>query len=531
MSPFNTLTENDKKLIENYIRAFGAKNELPNTKMASMAKILSEWNNAKNDHLFKMFGEQLILEYPVLIEKSESELLDNMYTAFREKPILEEFYRDWANILSKHFEEDDVYTIFGKTYHSKKPSDTFWDLDYLIQKGTLVSNVCEKSFDIPTPDGNVIQARPGMKLIRLIGKIATAFNIPNFEDFRIAHSMVLNDKKLKGNLCLSIHPMDYMTMSDNDSRWSSCMSWQETGDYRAGTIEMMNSPRVVVAYLKGEEDMKYYARGGYDTWNNKKWRCLFVVDEDIIFHVKNYPYHNIDLTDQCLLLLKELAENNLGYQYDNKVFVFDSFNKSEYKGKEIEICPSTEIMYNDCSRNQRSLLSKNFSETKLHINFSGAYTCMWCGEYEDVPSDGVFCYECEQDYRCSCCGQSLNEYERYEHNGDYYCEDCYYDMFYEDKLTGEDIHESEFVTLYLFKDDESPNDDYMAGRCASLTTCRDSMNTHTIWDSHFSIEKYKTFTDRWGSTKYYVTIADCKKYGLDAFEYSSAEEAFESLTR
>ena len=131
MSPFNTLTENDKKLIENYIRAFGAKNELPNTKMASMAKILSEWNNAKNDHLFKMFGEQLILEYPVLIEKSESELLDNMYTAFREKPILEEFYRDWANILSKHFEEDDVYTIFGNTYHSKKPSDTFWDLDYL----------------------------------------------------------------------------------------------------------------------------------------------------------------------------------------------------------------------------------------------------------------------------------------------------------------------------------------------------------------------------------------------------------------
>ena len=42
-------------------------------------------------------------------------------------------------------------------------------------------------------------------------------------------------------------------MSDNNSGWESCMSWRNNGCYRRGTVEMMNSPYVIVAYLMLEE--------------------------------------------------------------------------------------------------------------------------------------------------------------------------------------------------------------------------------------------------------------------------------------
>ena len=76
--------------------------------------------------------------------------------------------------------------------------------------------------------------------MRVLSKIATAYNLPGFEDFRIAQSLVTNQANLKGYITLSIHPLDYMTMSDNNCGWDSCMSWQEEGCYRQGTVEMMN---------------------------------------------------------------------------------------------------------------------------------------------------------------------------------------------------------------------------------------------------------------------------------------------------
>ena len=529
MRPFDMITEAEKQLIVNYIKTFGAR-RTPHGSMASIGKILNQWDKAKSKQLFKMFGEKLILEYPITIEKHKEQLLDDMYNAFREKPEMEKFCNDWINILYHHFEEEDNYVIFGKTYRSKKPSQTFWDLDYLINKSTLVNNVCEKSFDVPTPDGSIIQARPGMKLMRLIGKIATAFNIPGFEEFRIAHSMVLNDKKLYGNLCLSIHPMDYMTMSDNFSHWSSCMSWQEDGDYRAGTIEMMNSPCVVVAYLKSSEDMTYWVNNGQDTWNNKKWRCLFVVDKDVIFHVKNYPYNNNSITDQCLFFLKELAEKNLGYHYDNEVTVFDSFKTFEYKGVTRGVHPHTEIMYNDCSSHQRGILNPEPEENILNINFSGIYTCMWCGEVGDVPSDSVVCYDCSDDYRCCSCGEYLDPDETYEYCGEIYCESCYNDMFYTDDLTDESIHESEVVNLYLFENDEALRDKHRNGKYLRISTCVDSINDKNTWGKYFTT-KVKTFTDRWNDEKFYITVKDCSEDGFALFGYFDAKSTLSAINR
>lgn len=105
-----------------------------------------------------------------------------------------------------------------------------------------------------------------MKALKQLNGILHFMDDDEFEEFRICQSMCTNTTALEGKLCLSIHPLDYMTMSDNACDWSSCMSWQEDGCYRMGTVEMMNSPCVIVAYLESSHPM-YFSREA--TWNSK----------------------------------------------------------------------------------------------------------------------------------------------------------------------------------------------------------------------------------------------------------------------
>ena len=138
-----------------------------------------------------------------------------------------------------------------------------------------------------------------------------------YEAFRIWHSMLFNSAKMTGNLCLSIHPLDYITMSENDEGWSSCMNWHDEGCYRRGTIEMMNSKYVLVAYVKSENNEIYM--GNDNHWNSKKWRSLFYLDKDIITSIKGYPYQHPALVKVIIEKLEELAEANLGYMYGHKL--------------------------------------------------------------------------------------------------------------------------------------------------------------------------------------------------------------------
>ena len=75
-----------------------------------------------------------------------------------------------------------------------------------------------------------------------------------------------------------------MTMSDNANNWSSCMRWTDRsggvdhGDYCAGTLECMNSPYIIIAYLhnpKHSFELSLYDCNDWQ-WNSKQWRELFI---------------------------------------------------------------------------------------------------------------------------------------------------------------------------------------------------------------------------------------------------------------
>ena len=270
------------------------------------------------------------------------------------------------------------------------------------------------------------------------------FNIDGYEDFRLKHSLILNQKTVKGTLHLSIHPLDFITMSDNKCGWDSCMSWANNGSYRRGTVEMMNSPYVLVAYITGKHNI--YSIDNYQ-WNNKKWRELFIISQDIISNIKGYPYIDDSFDTLIINWIKELAQKNLNIHYEKNLHMITDGEDIEDFNSKFQVSYFTDAMYNDCYK-QTVCFSEKFLENphNLYIDYSGLSTCVICGcegEDEFYTEQSLSCCECSKNKVCSSCGDLIYESdEAIEFNGQLLCTSCYSDLVGECSCCGiEDFNE------------------------------------------------------------------------------------------
>lgn len=451
------ITEEEFKSMDNYRDMYAFTDCTDTHGKISMKSILATWSSAKQD-LFELFGKKLILTKEIEYNKSTEELMEELDRSWNDSctPI-GYFVRNMYEFMDREFpsyywNESSKFSEKEKILRSEIRSKIYG----LFSTYTLSNNKYENengNFVIPTPDGKGIQVSSGSKAMKLIGKIATAYDIPGFEDFRIAHSMIFNQKSLKGLLNISIHPFDYMTMSDNDYDWESCMSWRNDGGYKAGTVEMMNSPCVIVAYLAPKDR---HIRGGYGEnsyeWNDKKWRELFVVRKEIIAGIKDYPYSNSFLADYVMNWLRELAETNMNWHYlndepydynklcDEYYRVYSRDRKYFIPDYEMgEIVFETEYMYNDMGRGDYHPMFigeiLNGNNSKTYIQMSGLSQCMCCGEVDITLYDGeehrLCCEECDNEDNwvyCDGCGDRIYREDAIRLDGNYYCECCYDDL-------------------------------------------------------------------------------------------------------
>ena len=468
MMLFDKLSEKEKAMIKSYIEDNAANNGQHTPLKADLSYILREWN-ANKGYLYNMLGNQFQISKDIEFEADFDELYEkvskNCFDACASEEVGKHsyaFYEEWLN----------RFVYLTSDQYKSKLYDVRSQLAYMLDTTNLVKNVWNgSSFSVYNPQNpeKPIRVSTGSKLTKMIGKIALAYDIPYFEDFRIRHSQALNQKKLKGRFTLSIHPLDYMTMSDNECDWSSCMSWKEDGCYRQGTIEMMNSPMVLVAYLESANNPMAIplSDGKVEYWNSKKWRELFIVNNDIICEVKSYPYRNKYITGEVLNWLKELdnkmrSENLVnqmireveGTEYEDywseKYHAFDTYSNpagSEYVIEhQIVVKPYTTLMYNDFSTGHLGYFPRyveNRLDTKIEFCYSGKSECMICGtagEKFTWDSEGdTICLDCSGYTRCDICDDSIYDGDFYRVDGNIICESCYEYGTDEDILYG-DFH-------------------------------------------------------------------------------------------
>ena len=496
---FEKITAEEQNAISSYIR----KNiETPGIqeRQAPLEDVLYYWEKNKSKYLYKLLGEELIYSRDITIQRSREILMNDMVDLIRTHS-----FTTWLNEATSYYTDD----IFDLRTESR------FVVQDLILTRSLVENRYFGSRNLivfTNPDFKSIQVQEGCKPMKILKQIAENFDkLEEFEDFRIKHSRILSEKEFIGRLSLSIHPLDFMTMSDNDSDWSSCMSWRTCGSYRRGTVEMMNSPCVVVAYLSASKPM-LLDRDSNFKWSNKKWRELFIVNENIITNVKGYPYCSRELTTTVLEILKELAETNCNFTYDENRFFFECDGDESYDLDNLTLSFETGVMYNDFDSATHYAYAKEGLEGNVYTYYSGPSTCMWCGEVSDFDhgteefESNLICDDCYNGVRCELCGGVVLENYIYEVDGKSICPRCYSEDAYETADDPFNTHLIENCTrIFLTPHPEDFPTSYYNGGYYILVY---DMENEKFFNKYFNRE-VRTCTNAWGRTYHYFALEDC----------------------
>lgn len=470
MKPYDKITSTELKAIKEYVLRYAAPVYCGNE------KYLAEWNERKED-LFKLMGENLILSIgtvthmPTAIDRQrnlEDANIRKMFTGLRneikyfmyhyfftpeEKNYLRIFkysddsfsfdmdYRIFQNDEKKETRESARKKVlisydFEREYEEWKYVDNFsMEAEYADQKFKIgnkgrTMRMTKKEKKVKAlnrfyhlMDMEVAEDYCAERAERIEKLMSLRKHIKQFEDL-----MSLNvNKVMNSEITLSIHPLDFMTMSDNASNWSSCMSWNNFGSYRCGTVEMMNSASIVIAYSTAKESMDLFDDNKEYKWNNKTWRELFIVTKDFIYPIKGYPYQNVEFEKFIMDKIAELGKKNCGFEYQEDFY--------ENMSPDFH----TENMYNDTKFRSNTMIGKiNIALTKEEINgidfnYSGNFVSSISGEITFLDPD----YETElladadgnyfPYYKCPCCGEvvTYNKISWSDYEGEYVCDNCY----------------------------------------------------------------------------------------------------------
>ena len=422
------------------------------------------WGEEK-EPFYRAFNSNFILKKEVYITKPledmQNEIAAMIHKGTDESKEAEKFYYGFQKKIDELFD--------WREYENSTARTVLYSL--VTNNDMLAKNVYTgRDFTLEgkyTVDGRDLRINSGAKTVKLIGKVAKALGCDEgFETYRQLHSQVLNQKRLKGNLCLSIHPMDFITMSDNDCGWSSCMAWmEEPGDYRLGTIEMMNSPYVIIAYLETGEDM-WISGEGY-VWNDKKWRQLYVVTPELILGNKQYPYVNDELQGLCINWVRDLMQKTPGYgPYDEEAIQLRNNNYNIVKDMRVQFNLHFNYMYNDIYDTRLAYVAYDRLKDWLvegnrdwyGKNLSGAAVCTNCGveiEPESVDPRSVNCHSCSGSWQCEHCHSWQSNYEpSYGVDGMEVCEYCYYEDSESCEVCGERTFEIKHIYMQIMTDNE-----------------------------------------------------------------------------
>lgn len=277
-------------------------------------------------------------------------------------------------------------------------------------------------------------------------------------------SMIIQEDKVRGTLCFSVHPLDFLTLSENNHNWSSCHSL--TSDYRAGNLSLMMDDCTFIAYLKSEkedENLRFFPKDV--KWNSKKWRMLLFLSDnrDLLFAARQYPFSigpqicdikfyisqilNVDFTkwqDKLIDSYRVDGETmGLGYGYLGMGSELKALSEVVKDGSELHY---NDILYSSVSTpiwaykersNQYFLttyISRIETRSKSKIKMGGEVMCIHCGQHPIEEGSSMLCKECELKYGpcesdsygiCFCCGEPCYiEDSTWDAEDNLYCKDC-----------------------------------------------------------------------------------------------------------
>ena len=283
---------------------------------------------------------------------------------------------------------------------------------------------------------NKIQNIKGMKLLK-----AFKYFISNKDclyEIQSIASRVLQKDKIEGTLCLSIHPIDYLSLSENAHNWRSCHALD--GEYRAGNISYMQDSSTIICYIKSDEK---YILPNFPCdieWNSKKWRMLLFVDQtqNLIMAGRQYPYEESTILPKIkdylndifcvefspwtnyylydinmnMTMAQEGETSQINVPLKNKMMVVPGPRLMPLRDVVVDV--DNPLHFNDLL--QSSVYTEPYYLFKKDLN--------WFSGYSDYPTSSTVIPKIKIGHKCTC---AICNKESVEHSESLLCPHCMID--------------------------------------------------------------------------------------------------------
>lgn len=326
----------------------------------------------------------------------------------------------------------------------------------------------------------------GMKLIRAF-RYFESENKALLERLQNEASVILQEDKIKGTLCVSVHPLDFLSSSENAYKWRSCHALD--GEYRSGNLSYMCDSATFMVYVRGQEQAELPHFPSNMLWNSKKWRTLLFLSDaaEMIFAGRQYPFSTQDGLNTIghkMAHMPVIGEFFKGYWWSWNDYVIDD---EDLYSRYVRICRrlvALDEIVTDCSSlHYNDLKWSNYSHPQYiyipkscdggnccspHFSIGAEVSCLWCGDHNIVDGSTMMCDECELEYGtsdnenygyCDCCGRRMH-WDDLEYITDDYrvCPDCFQEKAFICPQCGEVIFAGDEIYY-------APNDEYYCSDC------------------------------------------------------------------
>ena len=350
---------------------------------------LNNWAKNKS-HLYLAFGKKLKLEKEIELDFSGN----STYV----KSLISKFYQEITQAKVKRFLKS-------------------------CSNAEVVMNCLNRNVSFEN-----VKFRAGDKISKCIGKILDLYDITPAEkdSVLIKFSMLIQGVKAKGSAVLSIDPVDYITMSENNSNWESCHSM--SGCFRTGPFAYLQDSSTTISYVKPKDDCVFtYGDSKTLTYSNKNWRQIVLFSKELKYatQLRQYPYTSQANQSTVASIVMNIlnAKNGLDYQIHS-----------------IDVCdmPRYFSTLHECTEEGEDLCYNDLTNEA----FKTAY---WISEIGVEPTEEVLKEYCRAGetaktghyVSCLCgCGDELYDseslYRRFSHrhnddyDNDYYDDEDYY---------------------------------------------------------------------------------------------------------
>ena len=256
----------------------------------------------------------------------------------------------------------------------------------------------------------------GQKSSRIINKLCVKFGVNKHEEYNAVFAQLsdsLNPLEIKKTALLSVHPCDYLEMSNRDNSWDSCHCLAD-GGYQSGTLSYMNDGASMIFYTVDENITPDYRKAP------KRTRQVFCYQDGALLQSRLYPTTDDDVAREQYRNLVQAAiavclnVPNLWRLKTEKNDV-DLYYSTTYGSLHYQ-----DYVYSGYRANV-SLLRDRTSENRIEIGSRAI--CVCCGS-DSIRGGNIKCDDCDRTVVCLGCESEVRWNDALYLDELSYCHSC-----------------------------------------------------------------------------------------------------------